>query len=409
MKITQSRHGAIVPLFALLLPVMIILCLIAMNLSYMQLTQSELKIATDAAARAGCRAWSDSQDMETARAAARLAAEMNTVSGRPLLLDSNDNTDAQIVFGASIRDVNGGRYQFTPIDDAAVLGGALVSGVEVSVVQPTNLLLRVANVETFNPATSSIASQIDRDIALVIDRSISMTYYNGDEPFRQVIDALLAAGTISQPEADDARSYRAYSQNVLDHFTGQALEYAIARNATRGTEDVPIHSRWESLEIASEAFFQAIDETHPIEQVAVSSFSSDSRVDLELSENLQLAEDTVNALNPAGSTAIGDGLLSGLATLGGPARRQSAVPVIILFTDGQLNGGIDPNTAVQQVIAQNPNTVIHAVTFSTAADQGLMRSIANATHGEHFHANTRQELIDVFKRIAASVPTLLTQ
>lgn len=407
MKIKQNRYGAIVPLFALLLPVMLVLCAMAMNLAYMQLTESELKIATDAAARAGCRAWSQFQDLDTARETAVNAAMANRVSGKPLLLDANSN--AEIVFGGSVRDANRGRYVFTPIGDAAIDDDTIVSGVQVNAVQPTNLLMRVANIDSFNPMASSIASQIDRDIALVIDRSISMTFYNGTEPLRGTLNALRDAGTISQSEWDDARRYRFYSDKVLANLSGQMLEYATSRNATRNTDQVPVHSRWESLEIATEAFFEALNNTNPVELVSISSFASDSRVDLELSDNLQLVEDTVNALVPTGSTAIGDGLLSGLATLSGPARRQSAAPIIILFTDGSLNGGIDPNTAVQQIRNDNPNIVVHTVSFSTGADQNLMRSIAGSTAGEHFHANTRQELIDIFRRVAVSIPTLLTE
>ena len=132
MKIKQNRHGAIVPLFAIVLPVMILLSAVAMNLSYMQLTESELKIATDAAARAGCRSWSTSQDMTTARNTAAQVAALNTVGGRALIFDSN-GTDAQIIFGGSVRNEDGGRYQFTPIDDALVQGGAMVSGVQVNI------------------------------------------------------------------------------------------------------------------------------------------------------------------------------------------------------------------------------------------------------------------------------------
>ena len=112
----------------------------------------------------------------------------NRVSGKPLLLDANSN--AEIVFGGSVRDANRGRYVFTPIGDAAIVDDTIVSGVQVNAVQPTNLLMRVANIDSFNPMASSIASQIDRDIALVIDRSISMTFYNGTEPLRGTLNAL---------------------------------------------------------------------------------------------------------------------------------------------------------------------------------------------------------------------------
>ncbi len=44
------RKGAIVPLFLVLLPVLLILCGFAINLAYMQLVSTELKVATDAAA-----------------------------------------------------------------------------------------------------------------------------------------------------------------------------------------------------------------------------------------------------------------------------------------------------------------------------------------------------------------------
>ena len=215
MKIIQNRTGAIIPLFAIVLPVMIILSFMAMNLSYMQLVESELKIATDAAARAGCRSWSSSQDIDTARDFARQAAEFNTVGGRPLLLNASEN-DTQITFGTSVRNADGGRYEFTPVDDATVLsGGAVVTGVEVSVAKPTNLLLEIANLDSFSPTATSIASQIDRDIALAVDRSVSMTFYDGSEPHRAVINDLQSSGAITSAEADDARRYREYSRTCF--------------------------------------------------------------------------------------------------------------------------------------------------------------------------------------------------
>ena len=406
MKIKQNRHGAIVPLFAIVLPVMILLSAVAMNLSYMQLTESELKIATDAAARAGCRSWSTSQDMTTARNTAAQVAALNTVGGRALIFNSN-GTDAQVIFGGSVRNEDGGRYQFTPIDDALVQGGAMVSGVQVNITQPTNLLMRVANVDNFNPSASSVASQIDRDIALVIDRSVSMRYYEDSTAFRTLVRGLKNAGTITPAESDDATKFKSVSENIIPHLSGKMLDYANSLNDPN--TDIPVYSRGHSLETATEVFFDSLAGTDPVEQISISSFSQASRIDLELSENLQLAEDTVQAMVPMGSTAIGDGLLSGLTTLTSDAARQSAVRMIIVFTDGVRNGGIDPIVAVQQVRDENPNIIIHTVTFSEAADQAAMRTIAHSANGEHSHARTEQELVDIFRRIAVSVPTILTQ
>ena len=42
-----NRDGAIVPLFAILLPVILVLAAFAVNIASMQLTTTELRIATD--------------------------------------------------------------------------------------------------------------------------------------------------------------------------------------------------------------------------------------------------------------------------------------------------------------------------------------------------------------------------
>ena len=53
---TANRDGAIVPLFAILLPVLLVLAAYSVNLAYMQLTTTELRIATDVTSHAGGRA-----------------------------------------------------------------------------------------------------------------------------------------------------------------------------------------------------------------------------------------------------------------------------------------------------------------------------------------------------------------
>ena len=95
-----QRNGTVVVLVAIMLPVMLIICAIAINLSYIQLTRTELKIATDAAARAGGRAYSEFQDVNKAKDFAQRAAEMNLVGGEPLVLSTNESA-REIMFGES--------------------------------------------------------------------------------------------------------------------------------------------------------------------------------------------------------------------------------------------------------------------------------------------------------------------
>ena len=87
---SKLRRGAVLPLFAVLLPVLVILCAFAINVAYMQLTRTELKIATDAAARAGGRAWSHHQSVSQAQLFARRAAVRNRVSGKQVRIRNNE-------------------------------------------------------------------------------------------------------------------------------------------------------------------------------------------------------------------------------------------------------------------------------------------------------------------------------
>ena len=78
----DRRKGAVAPLFALLLPVLFLLSGFAINLAYMQLLTTELKIATDAAAHAGGRAMSIHQTTDAAYHHAHRIAALNRVGGQ---------------------------------------------------------------------------------------------------------------------------------------------------------------------------------------------------------------------------------------------------------------------------------------------------------------------------------------
>jgi Ca-activated chloride channel homolog len=57
-----ARHGAMLVLVAICLPLCIIMAAFAVDVAWMQLTRTELRTATDAAARAAAKELSLSQD-----------------------------------------------------------------------------------------------------------------------------------------------------------------------------------------------------------------------------------------------------------------------------------------------------------------------------------------------------------
>ncbi|MEM8680422.1 MAG: pilus assembly protein TadG-related protein [Planctomycetota bacterium] len=179
----MKRKGAVAPLFALLLPVMILLSGFAINLAYMQLIRTELRVATDASARAAGVAFSELQSVDQSLTHARATAALNTVAGSPLLVDTTDDM-GDISFGTSTKAATGSRYQFSPLTTASVRSEtALASAVRVtgrrdvgSSSGPVDLFMS-AFFPQFTPVISSVATQLDRDIALILDRSGSMAFH----------------------------------------------------------------------------------------------------------------------------------------------------------------------------------------------------------------------------------------
>src|SRR5688572_18540768 len=83
---SATRQGAMLVLIAVCLPLCIIMAAFAVDVAWMQLARTELRTATDAAARAGAKELSLSQDQNSARRRAKEAALRNTVAGEPLRL-----------------------------------------------------------------------------------------------------------------------------------------------------------------------------------------------------------------------------------------------------------------------------------------------------------------------------------
>ena len=74
-KVTASRRGAMLVLIAICLPLIVILAAFAVDVAWMQLVRTELRTATDAAARAAC------DRARLAPAAARTARRVVVISG----------------------------------------------------------------------------------------------------------------------------------------------------------------------------------------------------------------------------------------------------------------------------------------------------------------------------------------
>jgi Mg-chelatase subunit ChlD len=158
----------------------------SVDIAYMNLVKSELRSATDAAAKAAGETLARTQDINAAIARGKAIAAENRVANTPLNLRDSDFT-----FGRSEPQADG-RFNFqlstTPINSVRVRGQRTNSSLSGNV---RLFFGRVFNVESFQPEEICTATFIQRDIVLVIDRSGSMNDFNKFRDLQAAISIFL--------------------------------------------------------------------------------------------------------------------------------------------------------------------------------------------------------------------------
>lgn len=363
------------PLIAVLLPTLLVFLGFAVDLAYMQATRMELRAASDSAARAGATALSQTDSKSAARQTARDVAVQMNVAGEPLRLR---NSEVQI--GRSTRD-GSGKWTF-------VVNGTPANAVRVTAQRnagsrdgPVRLFFgSLIGVQNFQPVQSSTASFLNVDICLVLDRSSSMKLDVDEE----------------------------------DHGLSTADERFC--RAPRSA------SRWKALDNAVKLFLGELDRNAAVEHVALVTYSSEltgvlasacgasrdpATLDSSLTPDLPTIEAHMNRLMGDvwnGNTYIESGMATGLAALQDRTHaRTTAEKVMIVLTDGHQNIG-DAMTVARACPAAG--VTVHAITFGDGADRTLMRNVAAATGGQHYHADNQGELIQVFRDLAAQTARL---
>ena len=190
LRRSGRRRGTILVLTALLIPVLFLLSAFVINIAYLQLSKTELMVATDASARTASRALSEYQNVGLAKDAARATAAMNSVAGVPFRL----NVDEQMQFGVSTNEyVNGRstRFNFSPLPESDVLNGAVTAN-SIQLVGNRTPNSQDGEVRfpfpiftqsrSWSLTHAARALHLDRDVALVLDRSGSMGWRTYDWP-----------------------------------------------------------------------------------------------------------------------------------------------------------------------------------------------------------------------------------
>lgn len=377
----ESRRGATLVLIAVMSSVLISIGALVINWSYIELTQTQLRSASDSAAKAAIVTLSQTQNQGEARLAARQIAAEFTIGGRPLRIRNRD-----IQFGNGESDGAGG-YTFVqgqqPLNCAQVVARCGPGSATASVSAMFGNLL---DTDEFDLDKTSTAGRYDHDICVVVDRSASMAWDLTGTDF----------------------SYPAENNN-----DSTLQNYFRAPHATE--------SRWAKLFDSLVVFRGAIDSRNLNANIGLVSYSSSYAFGLYQSSRVtrdQLMDlDTSRFLDAAysigqgpiiGDTNIGAGINNGRSVLlSGAERRLTANRTMILFSDGVRTEGQDPVARAR--IAADSRITVHTVSFGDGADQDVMLEIAEAGGGDHYHANSGAELVSAFEAIAEELPAVLIQ
>ena len=333
-----NRRGAMLVLIAAMMILFMIFVAFAIDIAHMHLAKTELRSATDAAAKAAAQELSRNQDIRSAvRVGSELAAA-NLVNNSPLLLANSDFS-----FGRSVENIATGRFVFTtagtPINSVQV-AGKRISGSRSGAVPL--FFGNFLGVPFFEPESTATATYVDRDVVLVVDRSGSM-----------------------------------------------------------------LGSKFAGLVSAIGVFTTTLEETSSQEFVGLASYSDSATIDVPLTQDLTRINAAFRTMPVAGFTSISAGMDAGEVIFRSGRSGTFVERTMIVLTDGNHNRGPVPRLSAIRLAADG--VIIHTITFGTDADIAAMQEIARIGSGRHFHAVSNTDLQRIYREIALSLNTMITQ
>lgn len=310
----------------------------AVDIAYMHLVKSELRSATDAAAKASAETLARTQDTALALARGKDIAERNSVANQGLTL-----RDADFEFGKSELNPSG-KFVFTrngrPINSVRVNASRDRGSPDGSV---PLFFGKIFNINQFEPEETATATYVQRDIVLVVDRSGSM----------------------------------------LDDNKFAGLQGALG-------------------------IFNATLRVSPIEErIGLASYATTATQDVELTDDLTRIETALRGMVVSGFTNISGGIDAGGQIMSRGRSRDFVERTMIVLTDGMQNRGRQARLAAIDEVARG--TTIHAITFGRDADRRTMQEVAQIGSGRYFHADDNSQLGQIFREIALTLSSILTQ
>lgn len=393
----SPRRGAAAVLIVAMMIVFVILAAFTVDYAYMQLVRTELRIASDAASKAGAEALARTENVDFAKTEAIRYASLNTVGGASYSISLNDVIIGRMVEGQGDSKKRGfvaNQFPYNSVRVNAKTGsGASHPAVPL-------FFGSVMGVSSFSPTQQSTAGQQQIEVCLCLDRSGSMLF------------DMSGVDWVYPP-----------NNPMLSNFTawGTTWQYHLS-------PPHPTASRWAVLEDAVQLFLDEAAATNPQPRTSLVTWSSNytmpinpgtvfraatldvalpPQANFSFTANRQQITNTVSQLGNKpmmGSTNLSAGLDMSVAQLTGNSAGTLSSKVVVLFTDGMWNDGRSPILAAQD--AKNAGVTVHIVTMLTA-DQADLRQAAQLTGGRYYNAANANQLASAFREIAKSLQVVL--
>lgn len=410
---TSARRGAVMVFLVAGIVLLLAMVMFSVDVASMQLVRTELRAATDSAAKAGAESLLRTQSETEAVKAAQAFAELNIVGGKGFKIAAND-----VVIGTSTLQTDGS-WAFGaggPKPNAVRINSHMEAG---SASGPVALAFgKVFKAGTFAPAKTSTASAMEQEVCLVIDRSASMSfnlagvdwsYPSGGDYLKRPKkgsrwDALLTAVGLYVDEVEKTAvpsrlalvTWASFITDVIppgltkEKKDKYDVEYSKKKKfKDKAAKDSDPTSTGSGINAALAPITASLD--------AALSFNYDSVV----GKLMQRTDFPI-----LGSTNMSAGIDKAVDVLTAAGVRPYAQKVIILMSDGQWNEGRNPIEAAED--ARDEGIIIHVVTFLPQALSADAQQVATTTGGTYIHANNEAELVTAFQKLARTLPVVLT-
>ncbi len=158
--------------------------------------------------------------------------------------------------------------------------------------------------------------------------------------------------------------------------------------------------RIDNAKAAASEFLDSNNWDFNSDQMSLVSFNTSATLEQELTHNKEDVNTALYSLTAGGGTNIASGIYAATGELTSSRANPDAIQFQVLLSDGQSNSG-DSDAASQD--AANHNIKIFTIGFGEDADEDELRTIAENTDANYYHATDANVLSDIYSLIAKQI------